>query len=130
MFQKGSTKSTPPNENPQQLVEKAFTYVDLAKTIVLYIPIAELLFPIVEFVMASICIKMYRESLIHLFSCGMFYHTDSNGSIWNLIPNRYRAVYPAQSTLPNPIKDEEPPKVDVESPKLTVESKPDVQQSE
>jgi hypothetical protein len=47
---------------------------------------------------------MYRESLLNLLSCGVFYHGDKAGSIWKLLPNSYRVVHPIE---PNPFRMEE-----------------------
>lgn len=38
---------------------------------------------------------------MNLLSCGVFYHGDSNGSIWRLLPRSQNAVHPYQ---PNPFK--------------------------
>lgn len=59
--------------------------------------VSVLMIPIVEFVAAGVFLKMYRESLLHLLSCGACYRSDKNGSIWDLIPYRFRSIYPLES---------------------------------
>lgn len=58
---------------------------------------SELMIPIVEFFAAVIFLQMYRESFLHLLSCGACYRSDKNGSIWDIIPYRFRSIYPLEA---------------------------------
>ncbi|KAI6176334.1 hypothetical protein M3Y97_00786700 [Aphelenchoides bicaudatus] len=109
------------NENPQQMMEKMISYAAIFNKLLLYIPLAELLFPVVEFVAACTFLKIYRESLLNLLSCGVLYHGDSHGSIWRLLPNSYRAVQPIEA---NPFRIvEEPASLNTKTPPVKTVSK-------
>lgn len=104
LVQRHAQSYTTSNDNPQETMQKVMSYANAFNKILFYVPLTELLFPVVEFVAASVFLQMYRESLLNLLSCGVFYHGDASGSIWRLLPNSYRAVHPLE---PSPFQMEE-----------------------
>ncbi|KAI6214487.1 hypothetical protein M3Y94_00274500 [Aphelenchoides besseyi] len=78
----------------QDAMQMLLQYADLITKFLNFVPVSELMIPIVEFFAAAFLLQMYRESLLNLLSCGACYRSDKNGSIWNIIPDRFRSIYP------------------------------------
>lgn len=72
-------------------------YADKFQSLIMFFQVSELYAAVIFFVANVIFIPMYRESLIQLLTCGACYRSDKNGSLWGLIPNRYRSIYPLEA---------------------------------
>ncbi|KAI6233734.1 hypothetical protein M3Y99_00888800 [Aphelenchoides fujianensis] len=78
----------------QDMMQMLLQYADLITKFLNFVPVSELMIPTVEFFAAVVFLKMYRESFLNLLSCGACYRSDKNGSLWNIIPDRFRSIYP------------------------------------
>ncbi|KAI6170755.1 hypothetical protein M3Y97_01108200 [Aphelenchoides bicaudatus] len=92
-----TTTAAPASDPTQAAIALLLSYSSYITAFLNFVPTSELLIPIVEFAAAVVFLQMYRESFLNLLSCGACYRSDKNGSIWDIIPYRFRSIYPLEA---------------------------------